>query len=162
MSAAFAHSRQIQCQDFIEGVLDFLLESTEDLLEDNVFFGYVLKLCSMVDDPSFTSFNEVEGQMLISSDNIRKKDIIQRLRAAHANIHCCKEFLLPCVDNIAPAAELTHVFDERPRLLNENVQRIQISSQKNSRPCSIQRKGVIVASIIPHDASFEGDKAKIL
>ncbi len=159
MSTVFAQISQHQSHDFIEDILDFLLESTEDLLYDDVFSNNILKLCTMVDDPSYSSFSEAEDQRLILSDNSSKKEVIRQLHPAHANCTCCKEFLLHYIDNLAPAAELTHVFDERSSLLKGNEQRFWISNQMDVLPQTVQRQEVSVVSIFPQNASSGDDKA---
>jgi hypothetical protein len=157
MSTVFDQSRQNPSQDFIEGILDFLLKTSEDLLKDNVFSGSVLKLCTMVNDPSFKSL-EVH-QLLIFSGSTSKKDIERRLHPAHTNSTCYKEWFLQCIDNLAPAAELTNVFDEKPLLVNGNEPLIQVSNKMDRLPYHIQRKEAIAPTIIPLGASLEGNGA---
>lgn len=154
MSTVFDQTRQQQSHDFVEDILYFLLESTEGLLNDDVFSDNVLKICSMVDDPSYSSFSDVKDQRLISFDNSSKKEVIRQLHPAYANCTCCKEWLLHYIDNLAPDTRLWQEV-----ITTEWKWAVWISNQMDVLPHSVQRKEVSVVSIFLQNASSGGDKA---
>jgi hypothetical protein len=152
MASTDVPPRQKTNNDFLEGLLDSL-ESMEDILEDDSAVDFFLKLLGE-DDYKECGIDVGGRPHYTDYFSNHDKQIIQRMYPVAVNNSNRKESLLRYIDAVAPAAELTNVFDEHPRPLNKTEQHFPNLILMERFSASMKRTQETRAFIIPQKDSI--------